>query len=173
MIKGLDREQFEVVVFSSTKKDEWTKGLADATDFHHLPTGMLISNRELVLQQNLDVLVFPDIGMDTKTAMWGGARLAPVQICFWGHPTTTGMHSMDYFVTSDSFEPNDAQGRFTEQVMMTRQTRAFVHLGLSPPHHPNTQLPTPNNPTQHNTHSWCALTRPRSTSRPRAGRSQT
>ena len=171
MIKGLDREQFEVVVFSSTKKDEWTKGLADATDFHHLPTGMLISNRELVLQQNLDVLVFPDIGMDTKTAMWGGARLAPVQICFWGHPTTTGMHSMDYFVTSDSFEPNDAQGRFTEQVMMNTPNahiRSFGFVAATPSQHP-----TPNNPTQHNTHSWCALTRPRSTSRPRAGRSQT
>ena len=169
VIKGLDREQFEVVVFSSTKKDEWTKDLADATDFHHLPTGMLISNRELVLQQNLDVLVFPDIGMDTKTAMWGGARLAPVQVCFWGHPTTTGMHSMDYFVTSDSFEPNDAQGRFTEQVMVNPSRACPLVFGFAAA--TPLRRPTPRHtPTPR---SWCALTRPRSTSRPRAGRSRT
>lgn len=41
--------------------------------------------------------------MDPSTAMWAASRLAPIQACLWGHPTTTGMAHMDYFISSDGY----------------------------------------------------------------------
>ena len=34
-------------------------------------------------------------------------RLAEIQVAFWGHPFTTGFPTIDYFITSDSFEPSN------------------------------------------------------------------
>lgn len=37
-----------------------------------------------------NVIVFCDVGMDPLTTYLAHARLAPIQLAFWGHPTTTG-----------------------------------------------------------------------------------
>ncbi len=63
----------------------------------------LVSNRYEVLNRNIDILIYLDVGMDPATMIWAGARLAPVQACLWGHPTTTGMEHMDYFISSDAY----------------------------------------------------------------------
>jgi hypothetical protein len=74
-------------------------------------------NAHFLAGQQLDVLIFTDVGMEISTYIWGFARMAPVQAVFWGHPVTTGLPNMDYFITSDLFEPPDAQDRFTEQLV--------------------------------------------------------
>lgn len=75
--------------------------------------------REAVAALKLDVLVYGDVGMDALTTELAHGRLSPVQVAFWGHPGTTGLSTMDYFITSDLFEgdlragPADAQeGRY-------------------------------------------------------------
>ncbi|CAM9192089.1 unnamed protein product, partial [Hapterophycus canaliculatus] len=61
--------------------------------------------RETIAALKLDVLVYGDVGMDAFTTALAHSRLSPVQVAFWGHPGTTGLPTMDYFLTSDSFEP--------------------------------------------------------------------
>jgi hypothetical protein len=63
----------------------------------------LVSNRYEVLNRNIDVLIYLDVGMDPATMIWAGSRLAPFQACLWGHPTTTGMAHMDYFISSNDY----------------------------------------------------------------------
>ena len=67
---------------------------------------------EAVLKLDLDVLVYPEIGMDENTWYLAMARLAPVQVAWWGHPDTTGLETIDYFVTSDldAAEEEDESG---------------------------------------------------------------
>lgn len=60
--------------------------------------------REAIAALRLDVLVYADVGMDAFTTGLAHGRLSPVQVAFWGHPGTTGLSTMDYFVTSDLFE---------------------------------------------------------------------
>ncbi|CAM9162465.1 unnamed protein product, partial [Discosporangium mesarthrocarpum] len=62
----------------------------------------------------LDVLVFCDVGMEALSSFIAHGRYAPVQITFWGHPYTTGLGTMDYFITSDLFEPNTAPDKETQ-----------------------------------------------------------
>ena len=118
VIRNLNRSTFEVIMFSAAEKhDGMTKWASKQSELVGLPRGVLLSNRNLALERNLDILVFTDLGMDTKTSMWAATRLAAVQICFWGHPTTTGMPSMDYFVTADNFEADTHSSRFSEQLI--------------------------------------------------------
>lgn len=56
-------------------------------------------------------------------ARWASGRLAPVQVVTWGHPVTSGLPSVDYFVSSALFD--DEPRRFSEQLVAFDST-SFV-----------------------------------------------
>jgi predicted O-linked N-acetylglucosamine transferase (SPINDLY family) len=45
------------------------------------------------------------------------ARCAPVQAVTWGHPVTTGLPSMDAFLSSEAMEPPDGDKHYTERLV--------------------------------------------------------
>jgi predicted O-linked N-acetylglucosamine transferase (SPINDLY family) len=63
------------------------------------------------------VVIFPEIGMDPMTARLAGLRLAPVQASSWGHPETSGLPTIDYFLSSDLMEPPEADAYYTEKLV--------------------------------------------------------
>ena len=97
---------FDVVVFSGqdmTREDAYTARLKGSVSEFVRVNKFTIGSRKEVTTRHLDVLVYLDIGMDPSTSVWGASKLAPVQVCLWGHPSTTGMGSMDYFISADLF----------------------------------------------------------------------
>jgi hypothetical protein len=74
-----------------------------------------IATRRMAIEQlhalQLDVLVWADIGMDSKTYFLAHSRSAPVQLAFFGHPITSGLPAIDYYVTSELIE-RDVWQRF-------------------------------------------------------------
>src|SRR4029450_12224462 len=48
----------------------------------------------------LDVLVYPELGMDHATFALAALRLAPRQLAGWGHPVTTGLPSIAAMLTA-------------------------------------------------------------------------
>jgi len=60
------------------------------------------------------VLVYPEIGMDPMTPKLAALRLAPVQCTWWGHSDTSGLPTIDYFLSSDLMEPPGAKAEYTE-----------------------------------------------------------
>lgn len=86
---------------------------------HHvttLPTN-LQSSREIIAEARLDIMFYPDIGMDPVTYFLAQARLATVQCVTWGHPVTTGMPTIDYYLTCDAAEPDDAESHYSETLV--------------------------------------------------------
>lgn len=65
---------------------------------------VLQNAQKAVAALKLDVVVYCDVGMDARTTGLAHGRFSPVQVAFWGHPGTTGLSTMDYFITSDLFE---------------------------------------------------------------------
>ncbi len=63
------------------------------------------------------VLLYPEIGMDPIAARLAGQRLAAVQCVAWGHPETSGLPTMDYFLSAELMEPADGETHYTEQMV--------------------------------------------------------
>jgi len=63
------------------------------------------------------VLIHPEVGMNTVSAQLAAQRLAPVQCNSLGHPDTSGLPTLDYFLSSDLMEPPDAQEHYSERLV--------------------------------------------------------
>jgi hypothetical protein len=53
-----------------------------------------------IRHMQFDVLIYPEIGLDPITYFLSFSRLATVQATWLGHPDTTGIETIDYFLSS-------------------------------------------------------------------------
>ncbi|CAM9256412.1 unnamed protein product, partial [Choristocarpus tenellus] len=83
----------------------WARMEAIETASHVLLPRDLKQAQQATAGLNLHALVFCDVGMDGFSSYLAHGRYSPIQIAFWGHPSTTTLPSIDYFITSDLFEP--------------------------------------------------------------------
>lgn len=86
----------------------------------------------LIAGRQLDILLFPELGMDLSTYALAYYRLAPVQATFWGHPVSQGLPQIDYIITSDLFEPSNTD-RYTEQRVLFDSLSTFFPRPSHPP----------------------------------------
>jgi predicted O-linked N-acetylglucosamine transferase (SPINDLY family) len=63
------------------------------------------------------VLLYPEVGMDPIAGRLAAMRLAPLQCVAWGQPETTGMPTVDYFLSSALMEPPDGDAYYTERLV--------------------------------------------------------
>ncbi|WP_019501407.1 tetratricopeptide repeat protein [Pseudanabaena sp. PCC 6802] len=113
-----DRQTFEVYSYLvDSKADFFTKEFERESDcFHHIPDDIeKICDR--VRADNLHILVFTDLNMHPLTTQLAGLRLAPVQCNCWGHPVTSGLPTIDYYLSSALMEPDDARSHYSETLV--------------------------------------------------------
>ncbi|MBD2017316.1 tetratricopeptide repeat protein [Microcoleus sp. FACHB-53] len=117
-VKHHNQQDFEVhCYYTGRKVDQMTRKFQLYSHaFHHLPDDLDAVCQKIVADQ-LHILVFPDIGMDTNTNQIAGLRLAAIQCVSWGHPITTGLPTIDYYISSDLMEPNNAQEHYSERLV--------------------------------------------------------
>ena len=70
-----------------------------------------------IISDGIDVLVYLDIGMNSTTQILAALRLAPVQCVTWGHPVTTGLPTIDYFLSSELMEPANGMDHYSEKLI--------------------------------------------------------
>lgn len=118
-------EQFEIYSYSTNPKfDLVTAEYKQYSDqFEHWPhppkfdKHYLQSLGEKIRADQLHILVFLDIGMHPTMTILAGMRLAPIQCVTWGHPVTSGLPTIDYFLSSQLMEPPNAQSHYSEQLI--------------------------------------------------------
>lgn len=109
LIAKLPRDTFEVHVFDNLPRD-------------------LAAARSVLAKAELDILYYADIGMEPLTYFLAFARLAPVQCVAWGHPVTTGIPAIDYFISSRYIEPDGAQQHYSERLIQLDSLPASVAM---------------------------------------------
>jgi predicted O-linked N-acetylglucosamine transferase (SPINDLY family) len=65
----------------------------------------------------LHALIYPEIGMETIAVRLACTRLARVQCVAWGHPVTSGLPTVDYFLSSELMEPADGDAHYRERLV--------------------------------------------------------
>lgn len=129
-VRKLDRDRFHVTTFAlSAPDDEIAREIAAASDRHVVLPQDLWKAREIVAAAELDLLFYTDVGMEPFTYFLAFSRLAPVQCVTWGHPVTTGLDTMDYFVSNPDMDPPGAERHYSER--LERLGRVTTHY--SPP----------------------------------------
>jgi predicted O-linked N-acetylglucosamine transferase (SPINDLY family) len=81
---------------------------------------------------NLDVLLYPSVGMDPLTQQLAALRLAPIQAVTWGHPETTGFPTLDIYLSAELLEPANAEGHYSERLVRLPNLGVYVEP-LAPP----------------------------------------
>lgn len=132
-LKNCDKQKFEIYIYHiGAKSDLLTDEFRYCSDrFHHI-YGNLNNICEQVIADNLHILVFTDIGMDSLTTYIAGLRLAPIQCMLWGHPVTSGLPTIDYFLSSNLMEPENAQNHYCEQLVSLPNTGICYEKPLVP-----------------------------------------
>jgi predicted O-linked N-acetylglucosamine transferase (SPINDLY family) len=70
-----------------------------------------------MLSDDLDALLYPELGMESGLLPLAALRLARRQAMAWGHPVTSGIPAMDLFLSSDWMEPADGASRLSEALV--------------------------------------------------------
>lgn len=129
IIAGLDPDSFEIHVFNLLDADPGHRSkldpsgvagrIAERADYstNLVKSDGLSKMRATIEERKLDVLVYGEIGMDPVGYLLAFSRLARVQVATHGHASTTGISTIDYFVSYRPFEPPDAQSHYSEQLV--------------------------------------------------------
>lgn len=117
-LKHHTRSEFDIHCYHVGKKvDDWTRHIRGLSrHFHHF-AGDMRAAASRINADNLHILIYADIGMDPITTQLAALRLAPIQCCHWGHPITTGLPTVDFFLSSDLMEPENADAFYTEKLV--------------------------------------------------------
>jgi protein O-GlcNAc transferase len=126
-VYNIDPTQFELYLFQlkPTSDQETERARSAVAYFEDRPT-RLSAWVQAIREKGLDVLIYPEIGMDPLTAQLASLRLAPVQAASWGHPETTGLPTMDLYISADAFEPINASDNYSEKLV--RLPNLGVHV---------------------------------------------
>jgi protein O-GlcNAc transferase len=119
VLAQLPRDRFEVIATSQPKTHEpaWVRHLRNA-DHQVALSHDLGQARQQLAAVEADILLYLDIGMDPFTYYLSFARLAPVQAVCVGHPDTTGVANIDYFLTTKGAEPPDWADHYSERAIL-------------------------------------------------------
>jgi predicted O-linked N-acetylglucosamine transferase (SPINDLY family) len=127
----LDRQRFRLFGYhTSGRQDTETKVAAALCERFVQGPLPLDGWRKTILADAPHVLIYPEVGMDSVCAQLAAQRLAPIQCNSWGHPTTSGFPTLDYYISSDLMEPPEAQGHYTERPI--RLPNLSVYYAPSP-----------------------------------------
>lgn len=118
LIDMAKRPEFEVRFFNYTQiMDAGIQEIVDANIPMQILPRSLGGARQLVESFEPDIIVYPDIGMHVNTHYLAMSRLAKHQCFLIGHPETTGIDTLDYAICSRSYEPENADENYGEQLL--------------------------------------------------------
>ncbi len=134
LLAALPADRFERSVITTVTPAEIDDALVATADrTEHVPQDLLTVRRRIA-EMELDILVYADIGMDALSYCLAHGRLAPVQCATWGHPVTTGIPTVDYYLSSDVAEPPDAASHYTETLIRLDGVQTSYRFPRMPEH---------------------------------------
>ncbi|MBC5782556.1 tetratricopeptide repeat protein [Ramlibacter sp. USB13] len=133
-VAHLDPARFELHLFhTGGVQDAETRWAAGHVERVVQGLGDWTAWAKAVSDTQCDVVIYPEIGMDATTVRLASLRLARVQLAGWGHPLTTGLPTIDGYLSAEAFEPEGAQQHYTERLhALPRLGCAYRPYGTKP-----------------------------------------
>ena len=123
IILNLDKNKFDIKIFHTpkTRKGKIYQDFIDAERNNQVYNFNLPikfeDKQKIIADENLDILFYPEIGLSLELYYLSFIRLATYQVTSWGHPETTCIDTLDYFLTSKLIESQNSNKKFSEQLL--------------------------------------------------------
>jgi predicted O-linked N-acetylglucosamine transferase (SPINDLY family) len=114
----LDRSRFEVTGFYTGRTaDTLTARCAGWCERFVQGLSSISAWRDAILSAAPHILLYPEIGIDPIAGGLAAMRLARVQCVAWGQPNTSGMPTIDHYLSSALMEPDNGDAHYTEHLV--------------------------------------------------------
>lgn len=137
IINNIDRDKFNVfyIVFSNEYSDLLATNLYKQSGKNRivLNKNTIESNVRILESLKLDILIYCEIGMDMVNYMYASMRIAPIQCVTWGHSNTSGISTIDYYLSSKLYEISDikqAQENYSEKLYLGETLSTYYYNPL-------------------------------------------
>ena len=128
LVEKMNRDRFHVTVLSAVlASDAIAQSFQEHADNYLVIPEHIPAARRQIADLGLDILLYTDIGMSAFTFSLAYSRLAPVQCVTWGHPQTTGIPMIDYFLSGEHLETEDGDQAYTEKLVRLRGLQTYYH----------------------------------------------
>jgi len=125
-LRNCDRQLFEIYCYHiNSEQDALTEKFIAYSDFFHQIADDLEAVCKQIISDRLHILVFVEVGMHPQMIQMAAMKLASVQCATWLHPVTSGMQTIDYFLSSEAMEPENAAQHYSEKLI------PLPNLGIS------------------------------------------
>mgnify|MGYP002012303495 CR=1 FL=1 len=118
-IENLAKSGVEVIILrgKNDKVDKITEHIISLAHETIMLPESLEESCQIILNKDLDILLYLDIGMSVKTYFMSLSRLALVQVVLNGHPNTSGSPNIDYFISSKYLETENSDQYYSERLI--------------------------------------------------------
>ncbi|MGA7579023.1 MAG: tetratricopeptide repeat protein [Desulfobaccales bacterium] len=103
--------------YTGNKKDEYTEVARQAFSRFVEDIDSPEELGRIIRDDRLHILIYFEVGVGGMADKLAALRLAPIQCVSFGHPTTSGLPTIDYFLSSDLMEPPGAEAHYTERLV--------------------------------------------------------
>ncbi len=118
IINNLPNEKFDIVIVCNDKN--WESKIKSKVNTYIKGVFLcnnILDSSKIILNEKLDILYHWEVGTDSQNYFIPFFRLAPIQCTSIGWPETTGIDTIDYFISSNLIETENAQDNYTEKLV--------------------------------------------------------
>lgn len=128
LIAHFPSEDFEVITFAFAQyQDQISQWISENSKTHIQLAVQLAQAREQIADQALDILIYLDLGMDPFTYFLAFSRLAPIQCVMGGHPVTSGIKNIDYFISCRGQETAESSTHYSEELLLLENPPTYIY----------------------------------------------
>jgi predicted O-linked N-acetylglucosamine transferase (SPINDLY family) len=129
LIAHLNSREFEIFLYhtAASVDEETSWARAQVAHFVQGPKPVRSWLTEIT-QARPDVIFYPEVGMDPSACTLAALRLAPLQIAGWGHPVTTGLPTIDWFLSAELLEGPLSEQHYRERLVRLPGTGVFTEF---------------------------------------------
>lgn len=115
----IDENTFDIISFCLNDKKDNQYGIAKSKSKLFFENFQSVAGWvNCIKNQKIDILIYSAVGMSWKIQQLASLRLAPVQCTTWGHPESSGLPTIDYYLSAADFEPDNAQDYYREKLVL-------------------------------------------------------
>jgi predicted O-linked N-acetylglucosamine transferase (SPINDLY family) len=118
IVLKLNKKIFSLHIFNLGKTSDLETNIAiNNSELYYHNLGELADWYKCLVDNNCDILIYPEIGMHALTFQLACTRTAKLQLCMWGHPETSGLKTIDYFISAEMFENENSDKNYSEKLI--------------------------------------------------------